>query len=532
MSMKVNSQTPPLKRALAYIRISSQRQINGESPQTQEASIRQYAANNNIELVDTFYDEAKSGKNTDRQELQNMLEYARKHKGEIDYVIVYKMNRASRDIVTYVTGFLLPLRNLGISVRSATEPIDDSVFGQFMEGLSILVGQMDNQNKQGFTLDNMTALALQGYWQHPPIVGYDTHKIANDMGKLRPTLRPNAMAPLVKDVLERFSQGDITKAELTRYAASIGLRSRYGKKLSKDRINALLRHPVYAGYVSDNFTQWELVQGKHKALISRETYELNQTLLSGNKQRTGEVHLKFNPEYPLKGLLLCPNCGLQMHASAPRTGAGGKSPRYHCSRASCKGIVKSTKASQVHEDFEKLLKGMKPDERLLELYKDTLIAEATNHLGSINSKISAVHAKLETIADNRLTAIKKYSADLLTLDEKTEIVSSLDDERAVHLEELKKLEGQQAIQETDIELAVDVMRDVDVQWGVASLASRMRFQNVLFPEGLVYYPAARQFGTDSISPLYRYAPNKKDSPETEKSFLVAGPGLEPGTSWL
>ena len=56
------------------------------------------------------------------------------------------------------------------------------------------------------------------------MVGCDTHRMANELGKLRSTLKPNAMAPFVKDVLKRFSQGDITKAELTRYAASIGLR--------------------------------------------------------------------------------------------------------------------------------------------------------------------------------------------------------------------------------------------------------------------------------------------------------------------
>ena len=501
MAAQPHYQATRRKRALAYIRISSQRQINGESPETQKTHIRQYAMNNDIDIVDTFYDEARSGKNTDRQELQNLLEYAKKHKGEIDYVIVYKMNRASRDMVSYVTGFVVPLRNLGISIRSATEPVDDSVFGQFMEGLSVLLGQMDNQNKQGFTIDNMTSLAQQGYWQHPPIVGYDTHKVPNGAGKLRPTLQPNKMAPLVKNVLERFSQGDITKAELTKYAASIGLRSRYGKKLSNDRINALLRHPVYAGYVSDNFTQGELVEGQHEALISRETYELNQTLLNGKKQRTGETHLKYNPEYPLKGLLLCPSCNRPLYASAPKTGAGGKSPRYHCSRKSCKGKVKSVKTSQVHEDYEKMLKEVKPDERLLQLYKEVLVAEVANHLGNINSKIGVVHSKLETVAENRLAAIKKYSADLLTLEEKNELVSALDEERVIYLEDLKNLEGRQAIQEADIELAIDVMRDIDKQWAVASLASKVRFQSIMFPEGLGYDPQTSEFGTNTISPL-------------------------------
>lgn len=532
--MAISHQVQPTinRRALAYIRISSDRQINGESPETQKTYIRQYADQNNIEIVDTFYDEAKSGKNTDRAELQNMLEYASKHKGKIDYVVVYKMNRASRDVDTYIMGFRLKLKALGVSIRSATEPIDDTPLGKFMEIFSILVGEMDNATKTGFTVDNMTALAFQGYWQHPPIVGYSIHKIENDLGKLRPTLKPNHMAPFVKEVLERFSQGDITKAELTRYAAGIGLRSRYGKKLSEDRIHNLIKNPVYAGYVVDNFTKGELVQGKHEAIISVETYELNQTLLYGKRKRLGEVHLKFNPEYPLKGLVICPSCTKPLYASAPKTGAGGSSPRYHCSRTQCKGKYKSIKASVMHEDFEDMLQRIKPDQRVIRLYKEVLVTEAANQLGTLNTKISKLRGKLDTIAENRLSAIKKFNADQLTAIEKTDLINSLDEEKSVIKDQLRKLESQQTIREADIELALNVMRDVDKQWNVASPASKARFQSVLFPSGLVYDYENHRFGTSQISPLYRCVTNKKDLPEPEKSFLVAGAGLEPATLWL
>lgn len=166
-------QTLHKKRALAYIRISSQRQVNGESPETQLQAINNFAANTGIDIVKTFYDEAKSGKNTDRPALKELLKYAENHKDDIDHVIVYKMNRASRDMTSYVTGFLLPLKRLSISIRSATEPTDDSVHGQFMEMLNVLLGQMDNETKRAFTVDNMTNLSLQGWWQAPAMVGYD-----------------------------------------------------------------------------------------------------------------------------------------------------------------------------------------------------------------------------------------------------------------------------------------------------------------------------------------------------------------------
>lgn len=72
-----------------------------------------------------------------------MLARAKRSKDKIDYVIVYKMNRASRNLDSYVMGFRIKLKELGISMRSATEPIDDTPLGQFMEVFSVIIGEME-----------------------------------------------------------------------------------------------------------------------------------------------------------------------------------------------------------------------------------------------------------------------------------------------------------------------------------------------------------------------------------------------------
>jgi DNA invertase Pin-like site-specific DNA recombinase len=92
------------KAALGYLRISDKKQIKGESKHNQKEAIQKYADANGIKIIKWFFDEAKSGKNTERDELQNLLKMALKMKGTIDYVLVYKMNRASRDIDSYVIG--------------------------------------------------------------------------------------------------------------------------------------------------------------------------------------------------------------------------------------------------------------------------------------------------------------------------------------------------------------------------------------------------------------------------------------------
>lgn len=48
-------------------------------------------------------------------------------------------------------------------------------------------------------------------------------------------------------------------------------------------------------------------------------------------------------------------------------------------------------------------------------------------------------------------------------------------------DELQRLERQQAIRETDIDVALEIMRDVDRQWVLASPGVRTRLQSILFP---------------------------------------------------
>ena len=56
---------------------------------------------------------------------------------------------------------------------------------------------------------------------------------------------------------------------------------------------------------------------------------------------------------------------------------------------------------------------------------------------------------------------------------------------------------------------------------------KIRFQKMIFPEGLTFDTSTVTFGTSTISPLYRYAPNKNDLSMKDKSSLVTSRGIEP-----
>ena len=521
--------------ALAYIRISDKKQIDGESPETQRKVIQQYADDNSIEITDWFYDEAKSGKNAERTELQNLLKLAVKNAKKIDLVLVYRLNRGSRDALSYYSQVKGVLAGKGIGIRSASEPmVDDTPIGRYLEGVIVLNGQLDNEIKGTTTTDNMRSLAMQGYWQHGPILGYEKHTIMNDVGKPRPTIKPDATAPLVKKLLERFGEADINPMQLHRYAHELGVKTkpyikRDGTKvppklIGKNGVYQLLKRPEYAGYVHDKFTNYELVEGKHEALISHELYWHNQKLLN-KKAKVKETYSKHNPIYPLKEVLLCIGCNLPLYGSAPLSGGKkSNSSRYHCYRPKCpKTVIKrSLGIGEAHQAWVTMLQHVQPTDGFLRGYKEILIRQAAKENGRINDQVKAQRQVLDDIADTRLNAIEDrlLEKDIKRKQELSELIERLDSRKLDSKDKLDELEAQQTVQEAKITYAINHMHDIAKQWIDADYDLRVRFQTMLFPEGATFNMETMHFGTDKISPLYRYIPNKKDLSVKEKSLMV------------
>lgn len=91
------------KRIGAYIRVSTERQVEGYSIDGQITQIEQFCHFDGYDLVDIYADRGISGKSMNRPALQRMLQDAKN--GKLDCVIVYKINRLARntsDLLTIV----------------------------------------------------------------------------------------------------------------------------------------------------------------------------------------------------------------------------------------------------------------------------------------------------------------------------------------------------------------------------------------------------------------------------------------------
>jgi DNA invertase Pin-like site-specific DNA recombinase len=84
---------------------------------------------------------------------------------------VYNLTRFAREKYDHFALRAL-LKSLGISLRSATEPIDDTSTGKLMEGVLAAFAQFDNDVRADRTRAGMRAALEQGRWTFIPPLGY------------------------------------------------------------------------------------------------------------------------------------------------------------------------------------------------------------------------------------------------------------------------------------------------------------------------------------------------------------------------
>src|SRR5579872_6222383 len=114
------------KKAVLYLRVSTEEQVDNFSLDTQEDICRKEAEKRGYTIVETFREEGRSAKSiSGRPVLINLLEYCRRQKHRVQAVFVYRLDRISRITSDYLA-IRKKLGENGVTVISSTEPTGDS----------------------------------------------------------------------------------------------------------------------------------------------------------------------------------------------------------------------------------------------------------------------------------------------------------------------------------------------------------------------------------------------------------------------
>lgn len=161
--------------AVIYIRVSTKEQTENLSLATQLRACEEYCRREGFEILERFKEEGEGAKTADRTELQRLLTYCRTHKGRVHFLVVFNLTRFARDKYDHFA-LRSHLQSLGISLRSATEPIDDTSTGKLMEGVLAAFAQFDNDVRSDRTRAGMRAALELGRWCSWRRLATSTHR--------------------------------------------------------------------------------------------------------------------------------------------------------------------------------------------------------------------------------------------------------------------------------------------------------------------------------------------------------------------
>jgi DNA invertase Pin-like site-specific DNA recombinase len=131
---------------------------------------------------------------------KNLLTFCRLNKGRVHFVVIFNLTRFARDKYDHFA-LRSHLQSLRISLRSATEPIDDTSTGKLMEGVLAVFAQFDNDVRSDRTRAGMKAALELGRWMFLAPIGYVN--APRSMGKS--LVHDPERAPLVRRAFAEYA---------------------------------------------------------------------------------------------------------------------------------------------------------------------------------------------------------------------------------------------------------------------------------------------------------------------------------------
>lgn len=500
-----------MKKAVIYLRVSTDKQVDGASLDTQQMLCQEWASRNNVLVETIFRDEGVSAKTLDRPDMKNMLAFLEENKGKVSYLITYQTDRLTRNATDFFALRTL-LSKLGVQYKNINSGVEESVNEELIQNLEAVLAQHDNKVKSVRVKDNMKNHAKQGYRMSK--APYGLRNVRDVLGKS--TLAPvEEIADQVGSLLEAYATGTYTMSGLIRMCESMGLKSAHGKPMQIQAISKMLRNPIYAGLEQSSHTDGQLIPSRFEGIITPATFYRNQELLMSNKN-TAAKYKQNNPEFPLRRFLLCAECKKPLTGSSPRSGSGKYSPRYHCSR--CR--VPSVKAEEIHEQFLHLLASLSPDPNMEKFLKEIIVRVWREETQILSTKEKRLHKVLEELTAKKNKVVEMLVSGEITVEEKKELIAKINVESDEKQHELTSIGSLSELKINSIDYALQFMSNAPRIWSNVSIEHQLIYQRLVFPEGLKYDLSKNEFGTVKLSALYTLASMKKDPSNADESLLV------------
>ncbi len=506
-----------MKRAIIYLRISSDRQIDNTSLDTQEKICRAYCDNEGYEVVELIKNEAVSAKETNVKRVAELLEFAKAKKDKFDVLVVFKLDRFARSQEQHhwLRGQLM---KLSVILRSATERIDETPSGRLVEGVLAAVNEYDNAVRIERAKIGTWRRVDEGLWPWQPPTGYMRPKMPGV--RLSVCVWDETCSQSIIDIFTLFSTGAYTQGQLASMMNKRKLRDYRNKtlKFSKQYINKVLNNRFYVGLL---LTQdGKIIQGKHQPLITPSLWEKSQNVLHGKSNNTINKRLYDNPDFPLRRFTICSECNKPFTGSWAK-GNGGRYAYYYCPNPNCINYAKMVSKIDLENKFCDYLKQIKPKEEFILLFEKVFTKRYEERAQEIKGEYLRKLDEVKRLEKELEWLIEKGSKGIIPdnlLQRKLE-----ETEQKITLSKmgLTEIHAEELDIKALLDYAAGFIKTVDLVWYDSIYEAKTKYQRLVFPDGVLFN--GKEFSNQRLGLPFKLI----NDIATKKSTDVRMRGLEP-----
>ena len=317
-----------------YTRVSTTMQVDGYSLDAQKEKLKRYAEFQNMEIVNEYSDEGKSGKSVEgRPEFQRMLDNIENGTDEVQFVLVFKLSRFGRNAAD-VLNSLQRMQDFGVNLICVEDGIDSSKdSGKLMISVLSAVAEIERENILVQTMEGRKQKAREGKWNG----GFAPYGYELVNGELQIA---EDEAEIIRLIYDKFIHTNMGISAIAAWLNQHGYKKKKRQNNTLDAfassfIKGVLDNPVYCGKLAYGRRKNEKVSGTRNEyrIVKQENYMLHDGIHEGiisetdwelahqKREKTGVKYEKthsLNHEHILSGILRCPLCGSGMYGNVNR----------------------------------------------------------------------------------------------------------------------------------------------------------------------------------------------------------------------
>jgi site-specific DNA recombinase len=279
-------------KVATYVRVSTDEQAKeGFSIPAQRERLRAFCESQGWEIVQEYIEEGWSAKDLDRPQMQRLLKDIKK--GNIDIVLVYRLDRLTRSVLDLYL-LLQTFEKYNVAFRSATEVYDTSTaMGRLFITLVAALAQWERENlaeRVKFGIEQMIDEGKKPGGHSP--YGYKFDKdfnctiIEDEANVVRMIYRMYCDGYGYRSIADRLNE--------------LGIKPRIAKEWNHNSVRDILTNDIYIGTY-----RWgnKVVLNNHPPIISETLFRKVQK--EKEKRRVDRTRVG---KFLLTGLLYCGNC--------------------------------------------------------------------------------------------------------------------------------------------------------------------------------------------------------------------------------